>query len=165
MQPVDVKTYTTMEARAEWDGARESKRRMFLARIGQRDSNLASMSWDEFSTSERAAIHAALNEDFISPVWYINTKGERINIVAAPTLQKTPEQMADEEGEQHWDGMSHHDRFNALLQNGIGHDAEHGQYARWSTLSRELRDRLIGHFATASAVVVAVETRRQLELF
>ncbi len=166
--PSDVKTYTAQEAKAEWDGARESKRRMILARVGQRDSDLASKSWDEFSASDRKTIHGALNEDFISPVWYINTKGQRINMIDVPTVQVTQEQLADESGERHWDRMMFKDRFSALLDNGIGQDAELGQYSRWGNLSPALRNRLGRYFETKSAsgqVVPKLAGSRQLDLF
>lgn len=162
---------TTAEAKSEWDGARESKRRMFLARIGQRDSALASKSWDKFSVSERKTIHGALNEDFISPVWYINTKGRRINFIDIPTIQKSSELLADEDGEQHWQRMQHVDRFNALLACGIGKDAEQGQYALWRNLCPELRTRLGKHLVgmeTASKIAVNPQVQmdsRQLALF
>ena len=176
MNPVDVKTYTTAEAKAEWDGARETKRRMFLARIDQRDSDMAKKAWDEFSASERKLVHGALNEDFISPMWYINTKCERVNRVYIQTVQKSPEQLADEEGERHWKSMPHEERFQTLLHNGIGQDAEQGQFSAWGNLSPDLRDRLIHYFAdkeTASEVatrslsvsVLRPTKRHQLELF
>ncbi len=149
--PSDIKTYTAKEAQAEWDGSRESKRRMILARVERRESNLALKSWDAFSASERKLVHGALNEDFISPVWYINTKGQRINMVDVPIVQITPEQLADEEGAQQWDHMTFVDRFSALLNNGIGRDAEQGQFARWGNLSPELRNRLAMYFRNKSA--------------
>ena len=75
--PSDVKTYSNREAKAEWDDSREAKRRMVLGRIGQRDSNLAVKAWDEMTRVERLEVHVALNEDFISPTWYINAKGQK----------------------------------------------------------------------------------------
>lgn len=169
---MDIKTYSTVEAKAEWDHAPEGKRRMFLARINRRDSDMAMKSWDEFNVNERKLIHGGLNEDFSSPVWYINTNGQRINKIVVSIVQKTPEQLADEVGKRFWEDLPFEDRFSALLKNGIGRDVEQGQFSSWDNLSRDLRDWLIEHFAAKSAVGdKAVVTRRrptildQLELF
>ena len=141
---------------------------MSLARIDQRESGLALKPWGDLTASERKLIHGALNEDFISPVWYINTKGQRINMIDVPTVQVTQEQLADESGETHWDRMTFEDRFSALLNNGIGQDAKLGQYSRWGNLSPALRNRLVKFFETKSAsgqVVPKLAGSRQLDLF
>lgn len=169
----DIKTYSSSEAKAEWDGAREAKRRMFLARVNLRESDIALKSWGELDAGQRKLIHGVLNEDFFSPIWYINTKGQRINKVYVPPTVKSSEQLAYEAGEKHWEKLSHKERFSALLHNGIGRDADQGQFTTWGSLSPDLRDLLVRHFAgtadakkePAAVVEARPAERPQLELF
>lgn len=144
---MDIKTYTTTEAKIEWDGSSEGKRRMFLARINMRDSDIAMRPWAEINLIDRKMLHSALNEDFVSPIWYINTKGQRINKVHVAVVQKTQEQLDDEAAKQLWEDMRHEERFSVLLQHGIGRDAEQGKYSTWDSLAPDLRGLLVKHFS------------------
>lgn len=141
--PSDVKTYSNREAKAEWDDSREAKRRMVLGRIGQRDSNLAVKAWDEMTRVERLEVHVALNEDFISPTWYINAKGQKNSLISVPEpAKKSAAQLAEEQAAACWESMSLGARYNLLLNNGIGRDADQGKFCNWLSLGLELRQRM-----------------------
>jgi len=144
----DLKTYSTAEAKAEWDGARAGKRGMFLGRIDQRDSDIVDKNWDEMAPAERDLIHHALNEDFYSPAWFINTNGERIDRVAMPEVPvKSPETVEQEAGAQRWAQTEPRERHFALLGAGVGADADQGQYVDWDKLGPDVRKRVAANFA------------------
>lgn len=146
-----LKTYTAAQAQEEWDSARPAKRGMFLGRIEQRDSDLAAKDWAELSPVEREAVHHALNEDFYSNTWYINTAGQQISLNGAPAAStKSAAQLADEQAGERWGAMAPRERYSLLLHNHIGKDAEQGQFASWDSLAPELRQRIaaVDQFAT-----------------
>lgn len=139
----DLKRYTAAQAQAEWDSARPAKRGMFLARIEQRDSDLAAKDWEALSPAEREAVHHALNEDFYSNAWYINTAGQQISLNGTPAAPaKSAAQLAEEHAGERWSAMAPGERYSLLLHNHIGQDAQHGQYVSWNELAPELRERI-----------------------
>lgn len=145
---------------------------MFLVRINLSNSNFGMKCWDEFNGGERKLIHAALNEDFFSPLWYTNTQGQRKTKIRLSVVQKTSEQLDDETGKHAWDVMPFDERFNTLLMNGIGRDAQQEQYSAWDDLALDLRVLLIEHFSTKTRVKIKIvgldrrpTSRDQLELF
>ncbi len=138
----DVKIYTTYEAKAEWERSPVGRRRMLLARVNLRDSDMANKDWDSFDAKERKLAHQALNEDFFAPTWYVNSKGVRISLKAE--RQRPQEELDWEEGQTHWDNTPPICRYSALLANGIGGgDAEQGKFLPWDRLSPALRGRLL----------------------
>ncbi|MFZ6774551.1 hypothetical protein ACO0LB_17750 [Undibacterium sp. SXout7W] len=142
----DIKTYTQSEAKNEWNSARPSKRNLFLARIEKSDSILLHMAWEDFSSDERKLIHQALNEDFYSPIWYINKQGVRIFKVQILNCTKTQDELDDEEGSEHWGKLPFPARVSSLLANGIGADAEQGASVSWNLIDPKLRKRLLIYF-------------------
>lgn len=144
----DLKTYSAAEAKVEWDGARAGKRGMFLGRIDQRETDIVEKNWDEMAPAERDLIHHALNEDFYSPAWFINTNGERIDRVAMPEVPvKSAETVEQEAGAQRWAQTEPRERHFALLGAGVGADADQGQYVDWDKLGPDVRKRVAANFA------------------
>lgn len=142
----DIKTYTLSEAKIEWNSARTNKRNLFLARIGKSASILLHMAWENFSSDERKLVHQALNEDFYSPMWYVNKQGIRIFKVQILNYTKTQDQLDDEEGSEHWDKLPFPERVSSLLANGIGADAEQGASVSWYLIDPNLRKGLLIFF-------------------
>lgn len=155
--PLDgVKTYSKGEARAEWDSARESKRRMLLARVGKRESRLALKNWESCSAAEQKAIHLALNEDFYSPFWYIDKSGNKVLLAGDLPPTKTAPEISLEQAAERWATLPLHDRAMALYECHIGADAEQGKYCQWQVLAPDLRTKLASYFER-----VPVTARRQ----
>lgn len=156
-RPDVAKTYTREQAMAEWDGASAGKRGMFLARVDARDSDLAGKDWEAMTPTEQALVRGAMDQDFDAPMWYINTMGRKVDkIPAAPAPVKTPAELAAEHARARWTDMAPRDRYTLLLQNGIGKDAEHGQFSAWDVLAPALRERIAASMA-APAVAKTTE--------
>ncbi len=160
----DVKTYTTQEAKVEWERTTQGRRRMLLARVNLRDSYMANKDWDSFDAKERKLAHQALNEDFFAPTWYVNSKGVRISLIAE--RQRPQEELDWEEGQTHWDNTPTIDRYSTLLANGIGGvDAEQGKFLPWDRLSPALRGRLLAFMrATVAKREQAAKTVQEVQM-
>lgn len=152
--PDDLKTYTPKEAGERWDGLNDYRRGSMLSRVDLRDTPLQAKSWADMTADERRAVKMALDEDFYSPVWYINKAGQQIPRAGTPAVPKAPEktaaELADEAAGKKWAGMAPGERRNALLQNGIsgpdGRDADQGQYTAWDKFAPDLRVKLAAYF-------------------
>jgi N12 class adenine-specific DNA methylase/ribosomal protein S18 acetylase RimI-like enzyme len=155
----DLKSYTTEEAQAEWDSARPGKRGMFLGRIEQRDSDMLGKSWDELTPAERLAVQHALNEDFYSNMWYVNTRGQQVALGDMPqAAPKSAAQLADEQAAITWADMPPRERYSLLLAHHVGKDAEQGQHVNWDQLGPDLRARIAATLAAqARAPLAAAE--------
>lgn len=143
----DLKTYTTAEAKKEWDKLTPSRRSGMLARLADKiPAGWAEKSWDEMTPEQRKYAHEALNEDFFAPAWYFNKAGEKVTRgEAIKPIEKTPAQIEFERGEAFWEGLPRAQRFTLLLDAGMGKDAEEGKYAKWGNLGEGVRKRLMVH--------------------
>ena len=140
-KPLDIKTYTAQEAQDEWQSARPAKRQMIMARVDRRD--LAAKSWEDLASGERTLVHQALDQEFESPIWYINNEGKQISKGTMPAVvEKSAAQVADEQGAAQWADMPPAARHRALTDNGIGKDAEQAQHVNWEQLGTQLRAKL-----------------------
>lgn len=145
----DLKKYTTKEAEAEWDKARDGFKRTIMGRIDRKSTDpLATVSWADMKPADRKLVHAGLNEDFFTGSWYTDKSGARVDRFTMPKSEKSAAQVADEAGAQRWAAMQPNERESLLYENGIGKDAAQGKFAAWDKLGPPLRERLVAGWQT-----------------
>lgn len=155
----DLQTYTTKEAKAQWNEASQGKRVVLLGRVDMRDSPIRSQSWDEMSAADRKLVHIALNEEFYAPLWYINTRGAKVSLGPSLNVGKSQAQIDFEEGHALWEAMNSSARHSALLRSGLGQEADEAKALPWVDLAPALRANIFALLRTpdSSAKPAVVE--------
>jgi hypothetical protein len=81
-QVPDLQKYKPNEAKDVWNSAGQGKQTAIISRLQnpKLEQQILGKKWEDLTPEQRKATKSALDEDFFTPSWYINTQGQQIKI-------------------------------------------------------------------------------------